>query len=115
MKETEIINAKSMGIVCILGGFQLLMSFLDSIGGLMKGSGLEEALGVVLAENTVPHMITRKAISRAVRGHFLVQSALVTNSFKPVIDNGGMRQKALKITYMLKKKRKLLKLWKGKT
>ena len=49
---------------------------------------LEEALGGVFAENTVPHMITGKAISRAVRSHFLVQSALVTNLFKPFIDDG---------------------------
>ena len=33
-------------------------------------------------------MITEKAISRAVRGHFLVQSALLTNLFKPIIDDG---------------------------
>ena len=33
-------------------------------------------------------MITEKAISGAVRGHFLVQSALVTNLFKPIIDDG---------------------------
>ena len=33
-------------------------------------------------------MITEKVISRAVRGHFLVQSALVINLFKPIIDDG---------------------------
>ena len=47
MKATEIINAKCMGIVRTVGGFHLLISFLGSIGGLMKGSGLEEALAVV--------------------------------------------------------------------
>ena len=64
MKATEIINGKFMGIVCIIGGFHLLMSFLGSVGGLMKGSGLEVALRVVFAENTVPYMITRKTISQ---------------------------------------------------
>ena len=64
MKATEIINGKFMGIVCIIGGFHLLMSFLGSVGGLMKGSGLEVALTVVFAENTVPYMITRKTISQ---------------------------------------------------
>ena len=63
------------------------MSFLGSIGGLMKGSGLEKAFGVVFAENTVSHMITGMTISRVVGGHFLVQSALVTNVFKPFIDD----------------------------
>ena len=51
-------------------GFHLLMSFFGGIGGLMKGIGLEEALEVVFAENAVSHMITGKAISRAVRGYF---------------------------------------------
>ena len=85
MKATEIIKAKSVGIACILGGFHLLMSFL---GSLMKRIGLEEAFRVVLTENTVPYMLTRKAISRAVKDHFLVQSALVTNFFKPFRDDG---------------------------
>ena len=64
MKATEIMNGKSMAIVCILGGFHLLMSFLGSIGSLMKGSGLEVASRVVFAENTVPYMITGKTISQ---------------------------------------------------
>ena len=72
MKATEIINEKSMVIRCILGVLHFLMSFLDSIGGLMKSSSLEEALGVVFDENTVSHKITGKPLSRAVRGHFLV-------------------------------------------
>ena len=65
----------------IFRGFHLLMSFSGSIGGLKKGSSLKEALRVVYAENTVPHMITRMMISRTFRGHFLVQSALTTNLF----------------------------------
>ena len=69
---------------------------LGSIGGLMKGSGLEEALRVVFAENAVSHMITRKAISRAVTGHFLVQSTLVTNLFKPFIDDGEDEEECVK-------------------
>ena len=81
MKATEIKNAKYMAIIYIFRGFYLLMSFSGSIGSLVKDSGLKEALGVVYAENTVPHMITRMAISTAFRGHVLVQSALATNLF----------------------------------
>ena len=44
LKATEIANAKSMNIVLILGGFHLMKSFMGSIGSLMKGSGLSEAL-----------------------------------------------------------------------
>lgn len=44
------------------------MSFLGSIGHLMAVSGLEELLEVVYAGNTVCHMMSGKAVSRAVRG-----------------------------------------------
>jgi len=52
-----------------LGGFHTQMSFLGSIGHLMEGSGLQELLEVVYAGNTVGHMLSGKAVSRAVRGH----------------------------------------------
>lgn len=65
-------------IVLRLGGFHMQMSFLGSIGHLMAGSGLQELLEVVYAGNTVPHMMTGKAVSRAVRGHMLVDAALNT-------------------------------------
>ena len=54
------------------------MSFLGSIGHLMAGSGLQDLLEVVFAGNAVLHILTGKAISRAVRGHMLVDAALNT-------------------------------------
>ena len=54
------------------------MSFLGSIGHLRAGSGLQELLEVVFAGNAVRHILTGKAISRAVRGHMLVDAALNT-------------------------------------
>ncbi|PIK40129.1 hypothetical protein BSL78_23030 [Apostichopus japonicus] len=59
-----------------LGGFHLQMSFLGSIGHLMAGSGLRELLETIYASNTVNHMLTGKAVARALRGHCLVDSAL---------------------------------------
>ena len=53
------------------------MSFLGSIGNLMSGSGIQEVFEVVYACNTVSHMLTGKAISRAVCGHMLVDAALI--------------------------------------
>ena len=47
------------------------MSFLGSIGKLM-----EELLAEVYAENSVEHMLSEKAVSRPLRGHFLVESSL---------------------------------------
>ena len=66
------------GMVLRLGGFHMQMSFLGSIGQLMAGSGLQERIEVVFTGNVVRHMLTGKAISRAVRGHMLVDAALNT-------------------------------------
>jgi len=37
-----------------------MMSFIGSIGSMMKGSGLEEALETVYGANSVSHMISGK-------------------------------------------------------
>ena len=57
------------------------MRFLGSIGAIMKGSGLEDLLAQVYAENSITHMISRKAVSRANRGHLLVDSSLMSLIF----------------------------------
>ena len=44
LKAIGIAKDKGMNIVCRLGGFHTLMSFLGSIGKLMEGSGIEGAL-----------------------------------------------------------------------
>jgi hypothetical protein len=64
-------------IVLKLGGFHTLMSFIGCIGQLMKGLGLQDLLNLVYATNTVPHMLSGMAISRAIRGLFLVESAVM--------------------------------------
>ena len=65
-------------VVLSLGGFHMEMSFLGSIGNLMTGSGPPEVLQVVNASNTVNHMLSGKAVSRALRVHLLVDAALHT-------------------------------------
>ena len=89
-----MIKAKSLNIVCMPGGFHLLMSFLGSIGAVMKGSGLEEAMEQVYVENSVPHIISGKAFSRALRAHFLLESALVNKLMAPLIDRSGTDEKS---------------------
>ena len=66
----EIINVKSIKTVLILVGFHLIMSFLGSIGKLMKGSEISEALQTVYGKNAVEHMMSGKAVRRAIRGIF---------------------------------------------
>ena len=53
------------------------MSFLGSVVAIVKGSGLEDLLSVVYAENSVMHMLSGKAVSRTIRGHLLVESSLM--------------------------------------
>ena len=59
-----------------LGPFHNNMSFVGSIGHLMAESGLREIFEIIYAPNAVDHMLSGKAISRAVRGDFIVDAAL---------------------------------------
>ena len=72
----EITKSKSMDVVCRLGGFHLLMSFLGSIGKVMECSGISELFQVVYSSATSVHMLPREAYAGALRAHFLVQFAL---------------------------------------
>ena len=89
IKAVDIIRSESLDIVCRLGGFHLMMSFLGSIGTFMDGSGITQALERVYGPNAVAHMMTGKAVARAVRGHLLLDSALMVKLMRmicPVID-----------------------------
>ena len=78
LRAMRIVKAENLRIVCRLDGFHTLMSFLGSIGNLMKGTGIEELFEEVYAKNTVPHMLSGKAIQRSLRAHILAQSALTS-------------------------------------
>jgi hypothetical protein len=67
--SNEADESKLKNIVLRLGGFHLEMSFLGAVGHLMSGSGLQEILETVYAPNAVIHMLSGKAVSRAIRGH----------------------------------------------
>ena len=81
VKMVDIVKSgifKEKHVVARLGGFHCYMSFLGCIGYLMSGSGLKELLNEVFAENTINHMMTGKAYSKAVRAHILVQMSIAT-------------------------------------
>lgn len=73
-------------IILVLGGFHIEMSYLGTIGSLMAGSGLKELISQVYAEGSVDQMLTGKAVARAVRAHFLVDSALNTIATSHMLD-----------------------------
>jgi hypothetical protein len=72
----DIAIKSNLSIVIRLGGFHTLMSFMGSIGTMMRGSGLEDCMGLIFGSNTVEHVLSGKAYARAVRGHFILHCAL---------------------------------------
>ena len=60
-KATGMIKIENLIVVCRLGGFHTLMSFMGSIENMMAGSGLKELLEEIYAENTVPPLLSGKA------------------------------------------------------
>ena len=80
-KAAEIIidapqSSHLKGIVLMLGCFHTLMNLLGAIGTLMEGTGLSNILETVYGGNAVGHMMTGKAVQRALRGHLLVDKCL---------------------------------------
>ncbi|KAG1647735.1 hypothetical protein GQR58_030367 [Nymphon striatum] len=61
LKAVKISSEKSLNILCRLGGFHTLMSFLGSVGTSMEGSGISECLQMVYGENAVVHILSDKA------------------------------------------------------
>lgn len=76
IKAVDIAMKANLNIVIRLGGFHTLMSFLGSIGHMMRGSGIEEIMGLLFGSTTTEYVLSGKAYARAVRGHFIVHGAL---------------------------------------
>lgn len=78
------------------------MCFLGSIGTLMAGSGLTDAFETCYGPNAVIHIMSGKAIARALRGHFLVDAALTMKIMRLVTVDEGLTvfMEVLKQIYM---------------
>ena len=74
LKAMEIVKALNLKVVLILGGFHTMMSYVGSIGKLMSQSGLSTALETVYGKVAVTHILTGKAIAKALRGFFMLES-----------------------------------------
>ena len=80
-KASMIIQESQMGselrdIILMLGSFHTFMNLLGAIGFLMSGSGLEDILKQIFADDAVVHLLSGKAVSRAFRGHLIVDTYL---------------------------------------
>ena len=76
--ESEHADSDLRQVVLRLRSFHTEMSFIGSIGHLIAESGLKEFLELIYAPNGVEHILTGKAIARAVRAHLLVDAVLNT-------------------------------------
>ena len=74
--ESEPADSDLRQVVLRLGSFHREMSFIGSIGHLIAESGLKKLLELIYAPNAVKHILTGKAIARAVRAHLLVDVVL---------------------------------------
>ena len=61
------------------------MSFFDCIGYIMSHSGMGDTLESIYAENTVPHLLSGKAVDKAIRGYQMVNIALHTILLQDII------------------------------
>ena len=72
-------------MVMKLGPFYQLMNFLECIGATMNNSGLKDIIETIYGSNTIEHMISGKAISRAIQGHMIdsfLDGMLLSKAFK---------------------------------
>ena len=86
IKAVEIAATKQLNkLVIRLGGFHTLMSAVSSIFHTMRGSGIDEALGQIFGPNAIVHILSGKAISRALRVLYLLDACLTTKLLEQII------------------------------
>ncbi|CAG2250735.1 unnamed protein product [Mytilus edulis] len=73
-------------VVLRLGGFHMQMSFLGCIDIPCSRLGSSELLENIYASNTIEHMMSGKSVSRAVRGHSIIDCALYIMLLSKMID-----------------------------
>ena len=74
--NAEISTSVLKNLVLMLGGFHTKMSFLGCVGYIMQGTGLTEVIEEIYAGNTVKHIMSGHAVSRAMRAHSIVDLSL---------------------------------------
>ena len=111
IKAVKIIMSKNLNIVCRLGGFHMLMSFLGSIGSLMDGSGIAELLETSYGPNSVNQMLSGKAVSRALRGYFLADAALNVKLLQTVTNVGNETEELMKLLVSLMRYQQLVQTY----
>lgn len=74
--SADIVAGELSSVAVGLGGFHLLMSFMGAVGYIMGKIGLNDLWSFIYANESIGRMLTGQAYSRALRAHYLTQSAL---------------------------------------
>ena len=79
-KASKIIHSSTdrniQEIIVTLGTFHTVMNLLGAIGTIMGNTGLSNILEAIYNDNSVAHTLGGKAVSRALRAHFIVDQCL---------------------------------------
>jgi len=70
-----------------LGPFHTIINFLGCIGYVMADTGFSDLLENIYAPNTVPHLMSGKAVNRSTRAHQLVATVLSERLISPLASN----------------------------
>ena len=65
------------------------MSFAGSLGSIMSGSGISDALKTVYGKVVVNNILSGKAIARSLRAHFMLESVLTNKLMSNVFPKGA--------------------------
>ena len=72
-------------VILLLGCFHTVLNLQGAIGTLKGVSGINEILGTVYGENAVLHILSGKAVQRALRGHLLIDQCLTQQVLNEII------------------------------
>ena len=79
-KASKIIHSSTdrniKEIIVTLDTFHTVMNLLGAIGTIMGNTGLSNTLETIYNDNSVVHILGGKAVSRALRAHFIVDQCL---------------------------------------
>ena len=84
-----------------LGGLHMLMSFYGSMKTIMSVSGIDRVFQNIYGENSVRHILTVNAVSRAKIAHILTESALmiILQEFSLAQDDSSVDWRDIKNLY----------------
>ena len=77
LKAVNIIKQPNLPIIARLGGFNLLKSYLGSMGNTMEDSGLLDVIQLIYHRSTTAnHIMDGGCFDKVIRAHLLIDAAI---------------------------------------